>query len=307
MGAQDKRRFSDFLKAENILCYPAALSWKEAIGQLVELLHKNENNFDEERVLAACLQREAASSTVIAPRLALPHARVDNLKRLLVAIGIAPKGVTFPVEERGLVHVVIVILTPKDDPGLYLQALAALTRELGAEGALDRLAGAEAPEEVFDFFSERPVALPPYLKASNLMDVRPVTLLEQDNLKKTIDIFCTRHVLDIPVVDDDGDVRGTISIEDLLRLSLPEHLLWMHDLSPILRFEPFADLLRRDQESKVADFMKDDYVSVGPDVPAIQLAKTFLTQDVRQILVVEGRKLLGAVDVGAFIAKLFWA
>ena len=149
--------------------------------------------------------------------------------------------------------------------------------------------------------------MPPFLKARNLMETRPVTLLESDDLKKTIDAFCSRHVLDIPVVDEEGDLRGILSLEDLLRLSLPEHLLWMHDLSPILHFEPFADLLRHDTERKVADFMREEYVSVIPDVPAIQLAKVFLTQQARQILVIQGRKLLGVVDLDAFVAKIFWA
>ena len=139
------------------------------------------------------------------------------------------------------------------------------------------------------------------------MEPRPVTLDESDDLRSAIDQFCSRQVMDIPVVDKEGDLRGTLALEDLLRLSLPEHVLWMHDLSPIIHFEPFAELLRRDRESKVADFMRDTFVAVNADVPAVQLAKVFLTENVRQILVVDGSKLLGTVDLHAFMAKLFWA
>jgi len=307
MADAQEHRFSEFLKRENITCPLAAASWEAAIVELAGVLHKNEKSFDKAAIIEACIQREKASSTVIAPRLALPHARVEDLDRILVAVGTSPKGVQFTTEERGLVNVVILILTPKANPGLYLQALAALTRELGGPSAPAKIGVCKSADDVYDFFAEKAVALPPFLKARNLMDPRPVTLLESDDLKTTIDRFCSRQVMDIPVVDEEGDLRGTVSLEDLLRLSLPEHLLWMQDLSPILHFEPFAELLRRDKEGKVADFMREDHVTVSGEVPAIQLAKVFLNRKVRQILVVDGRKLLGTVDVHAFMAKIFWA
>lgn len=307
MPDQREYRFSDFLKQGNVLCGLTATGWEEAIVELAGLLHKNEKSFDKHAVIAACIEREKATSTVIAPRVAVPHARVEGLKRILVAVGASAKGIDFAAEDRGLVNVVILILTPKANPGVYLQALAALSRELGTPDAIDKVVSCTSAQAIYGLFAEKAVELPPFLKARNLMDPRPVTLLESDDLKKAIDTFCSRRVTDIPVVDEEGDLRGIVSIEDLLRLSLPEHLLWMHDLSPILHFEPFAELLRHDTESKVADFMREEYVAMGGDAPAIQLAKVFLTQDVRQILVVDGRKLLGTVDLHAFVAKVFWA
>jgi CBS domain-containing protein len=113
--------------------------------------------------------------------------------------------------------------------------------------------------------------------------------------------------MDIPIVDSEGDLRGTIAIEDLLRQSLPQHLLWMEDLSPIANFEPFAELLRKDEETKVADFMHDKYVSIHPETPAIQLAKMFLMNNVRQIQVVDGKKFIGVVNLHSFNAQVFWA
>jgi len=300
-------QFSDFLKKQNIICGLQARDWEEAVRELAAILHRNEGSFDAVSVVAACIERERATSTVIAPKLALPHARVEGLDQILVAVGTSPQGIAFAEEERGLVHVVIMVLTPKADPGLYLQTLAALSRELGDPSAPEKLAACRNADDIYKFFSQKPVQLPPFLKAQNLMDPNPATVLESDNLKRTIDVFCSRKVMDVPVIDEEGDLRGILSIEDLLQLSLPEHLLWMQDLTPILRFEPFAELLRKDEESKVADFMRESFVSVRPEVPAIQLAKVFLTEKVRQILVVDGRRLMGAVDVGAFVAKVFWA
>ncbi len=300
-------RFSEFLRIENIVYPLQARAWQEAVVELARLLSTNADGFDCDAVIEACIEREMASSTVLAPGLALPHARVEDLDQVLVAVGFSPQGIPFSSDARGEVSVVILILTPKSNPGLYLQVLAALTREVGAPGAMDKLLAAASAQDVYHFFREKDVALPPYLKARNLMEPHPVTLLESDSLKTAIDRFCTHHAHDIPVVDEERDLRGVVALETLLRLSLPQHLLWMHDLSPILLFEPFSDMLRRDEESRVADFMEDNYVSVNGDVPAIQLAKVFLTEQVRQILVLDGRKLIGVVDIASFVAKVLWA
>ena len=134
MVPQQEVRFSDFLTAENIVCGLASTEWEQAIGELADQLRRNEGAFDREAVVQACIERETASSTVIAPELAVPHARVEDLDRILVAIGTSPEGIPFAHEDRGLVHAIILILTPKGDPGLYLQALAALTKGLGPPG-----------------------------------------------------------------------------------------------------------------------------------------------------------------------------
>ena len=103
------------------------------------------------------------------------------------------------------------------------------------------------------------------------------------------------------------ELRGVIGPEDLLRFSLPEHLLWMNDLSPILNFQPFAELLRKDQETRVADFMREEPLVVSPETPAMELARLFITRGVPQILVAEGRKLLGIVNLKEFTSQIFWA
>ena len=307
MPSGGELRFSDFLNERNIICGLKTTDWQDAVTELVTLLARNEKGFEKDSVISACFERERATSTIIAPGLALPHARVEDLDHLLVAIGTSEKGVHFPDEERGLVNVVIVILTPKTDPGLYLQALSALSKDFRGEDVPKQLSAYTSAKKIYKYLSHRPAALPPYLKARDLMETNPITLLESDILEKAIDVFCSEHIIDLPVVDEEGDLRGTLAIEDFLKLSLPEHLLWMDDLSHILRFEPFTDVIRSDKESKVADFMRDAHITVNGDLPAIQLAKIFLTHEIRQILVVEGRRLLGTVNVSDFISKIFWA
>ena len=93
----------------------------------------------------------------------------------------------------------------------------------------------------------------------------------------------------------------------------PDHLVHAVFLILTPRNDPdaylqvLADLLRKERDMKLADFMREEYVKVAADVPAIQLAKIFLMDKTRQILVMEDRHLLGVVNLRSFISKLFWA
>lgn len=306
MSASPPVHISDVLREPNIICDLSARTRDEAIDLLLERLHQNEGGFDRDSARTEILNREKAGSTIIHPGVALPHARLDDLDRMKLAVGLSTRGVDFLSPESGPVHVIFLILTPKTEPGAYLQFLAALTRTLSALKEIGILVGCATPAELCGLLAGG-AHLPPFLSAAHVMNPQPVTLLESDHLGRVLDVFCVNRLLDIPVVDEQGDVRGVVSLEDVLGLSLPEHVRWVEDLTPILHFEPFADLLRKSRETRLADFMREDYIGVAPDVPAIQLARIFLAERVRQILVLEGRKLVGVVTLSGFIAKLFWA
>ena len=299
--------FSGVFQTENIICNLKAPTRDEALVELLDLLAKDTAGFDPETMLRDLVAREALAPTVVYPGIAVPHLRLAGLPRLLLAVGTSVAGVEFNGGREAPVHAIFLILTPQSDPNAYLQFLAGLSQKLVAIKDVRLLAGCTSPEELCAMLTTGPDTFPPFLSARHVMDPKPVTLLESDHLGTAIDTFCGRQLHDIPVVDEQGDVRGVVSLEDLLRLSLPEHLLWMDDLTPIIQFEPFADLLRKSRETKLADFMREAFVRVSPDVPAIQLAKTFLLDRTRQILVMEGRQLLGVVNLRGFISKLFWA
>jgi len=295
----------DCLSPENILFEVAATTRDEVLALLVNHLESTLDGFDPQEALHALKEREAVLPTVIAPGVALPHARLDNMDKTLIAVATTRGGIVFDAD-KDPVNLILLVLTPKNDPSSYLRVLALLS------GALKDLKIGEfikeaSAETVSALFRSGDRGQGEYLTAADIMNARPLTLKESDTLRTAITALCSRRLLDISVVDDQGDLRGVICMEDLLSQSLPQHLLWMEDLSPILRFEPFAEMMKKDNETKLADFMHEDYVSVSPDTPAVQLAKIFIMKHTRQIQVLEGRRLVGVVSLAGFTTKLFWA
>lgn len=299
--------FYNFLAEGNILCGLKAETCEEAICELVRRLARNNAGLDADSIVKSVMEREKVMPTVIAPGMAVPHARLHDLPNMLIALGTTTHGIDFNCPGMPSVNVIILILTPFDDPGLHLQVLAGLSKDFAKSETIRMVAAMESPQDIIHYFTEAQVHIVDYLRACDVMSSTPITLLESDTLQKAIDIFATHPVFDIPVLDEDGDLRGVISPEDILKFSLPDHILWLNDLTPIRRFQPFAEMLRNNTQTKLADLMRTDYVAIDEETPAIQISKMFIVDKLRQIIVLRQNKPVGVVNLKSFITKLFWA
>lgn len=300
-------KFQNCIAPGNVLCGLKSTESFGVIAELSDLICKNTAGLDKAKVTELVLEREKLFPTVIAKGLAVPHARLSEISAPLIAVGTSKQGVDF---NAGMppVNVVMLVLTPRDNPSFHLQVLSALAKEFANPELVPKLVSANSANEILEVLGAGISELiPDHLTAHDIMRKdNIITLTELHTLSDAIKIFSTEFISDIPIVDEEKDIRGIISIEDILRLSLPEHLLWMDDLSPIIKFQPFAELLRNEKETKLSDVMRDDYISVDAAVPAIQVAKVFLMKNCRLIIVTEHGKLVGTVRIQEFIRKFFW-
>ena len=307
MNVQVNPHFYNFLAEGNIISGTKAETAQEAISELARLLARNTAGLNAQEIIEEVMLREKRMPTVIGSGLAVPHARAEHVDRLLVAMATSGKGIDFAVPGKPKVNIVILILTPADDPGLHLQVLAALAKDFMESKVVLEVAELATPKAVLNYFTSSKVEIPQFLRARDVMITTPVTLLENNTLNEAIEIFATNNIDEIPVIDDVRELRGVVSLADLLKFSLPEHILWMDDLSSVYRFQPFSEVLQTADETKVADFMREEFITVHADIPAVQLAKLFLMHKLQKLLVVDdSNRLAGIVELKDFCAKLFW-
>src|SRR2546423_994204 len=81
-------KVSDFLTEKSIAFFPAGPSKRQIFGSLIGSLDLP----DRGEALKAILAREEAGSTVIAPGIALPHARITGITKIEAALGLCPDG-----------------------------------------------------------------------------------------------------------------------------------------------------------------------------------------------------------------------
>ena len=80
------RHFHDFLSANNILCNVKSPNRDELLRLLLAMLKRHHPELDLELAAREVKEREELFPTVIAPGLAVPHARIPDLAVPLVAM-----------------------------------------------------------------------------------------------------------------------------------------------------------------------------------------------------------------------------
>lgn len=304
--AQPKQGLSltSFFSADDILIHQEGLMRNELIHHLLMHVASGHGLIEVDGYYEAIIERENANDTVVANGIAIPHARLSNLQRPYVGVATSAEGVSF-AEEEPLVHLVLLVLIPRDQPGLYLQILRALATVLRDRDAARTVSQLKAPEEVMRFFERGGMVLPDYVCAADIMRDDITVLRNNDNLKTAIDCFISKHLAEVPVVDGDGDMVGVVSAGALLKVCLPEHLLWMNDLSPIVNFEPFTSILRNEQNTWLSDILLSEFAAVQMKAPAVSVASEMTRRNASKCYVLNGKKLMGIIDLPVFLNKVF--
>jgi mannitol/fructose-specific phosphotransferase system IIA component (Ntr-type) len=88
------------------------------------------------------LARDRLDTTCLGNAVALPHARTEHVKKIVMAVGRADTGITFDANGE-IVRLFFVLGTPKTKPGDYLAVVSALCKIL--KDPADRAAFLTAP------------------------------------------------------------------------------------------------------------------------------------------------------------------
>ncbi|MEM7576566.1 MAG: cation:proton antiporter [Planctomycetota bacterium] len=140
LGQKSKRKLADFLDADAFKVLDCATR-RDAIRQLSTLAAEHLGR-SPEIVDAAVWQREQLMSTGLGQAIAVPHARLTDLKEPLVAIGLSPAGIDFDAADGQLAEIVCLILTPDDQPETQIELLDIVARTLGKDEVRREAVGA---------------------------------------------------------------------------------------------------------------------------------------------------------------------
>lgn len=139
-------------------CVKVPLEGKDkraVITELVDLLSSNGRLVDRDAVLEAVMLREQTRSTGIGSGIAIPHGKCNSVKELVMAIGIAGEPIDFESVDDKPVTIIILLVSPSDQTGPHIQALARISRLMLDEESKQRLEGASSAEEVYELVSSK--------------------------------------------------------------------------------------------------------------------------------------------------------
>jgi nitrogen PTS system EIIA component len=119
----------DFLAPADVIFGVRVSDKKRLLRELAE--HAAASlKIDAERIAQAILAREELGSTGVGGGVAIPHARVSDLKRPFGVLACLKKSIAFASVDDAPVNVVFMLLLPLDGDPEHLHALASVARAM---------------------------------------------------------------------------------------------------------------------------------------------------------------------------------
>jgi PTS system nitrogen regulatory IIA component len=109
---------------------------------------------DADAVSRAVIQRENQGSTGFGKGVAVPHVKHPKVPRIMAALGRSATGLDFAALDRAPVYIVVLLLSPPENPDGHLQAMENIFRHLQRDNFRRFLRQAETVDEVLDLLHE---------------------------------------------------------------------------------------------------------------------------------------------------------
>jgi mannitol/fructose-specific phosphotransferase system IIA component (Ntr-type) len=116
-----------------------------AINEVARLLENHPDVANFQNFYNELLARERLDTTCLGNEIALPHARTEHVKKIVLAVGRSAEGVLFENSNQ-TVRLMFVLGTPKSNPTDYLILVGALCRLIKDAAAREALMAAPTPE-----------------------------------------------------------------------------------------------------------------------------------------------------------------
>ena len=124
----------------------------DAIRQLLNLCNR-EVIPDRDSVLAALFEREQKGGTFVGEDVVIPHARIEGLRRAVIAVGIGKSGI-FDGESGGRASIMFLLLSPCDPSESHIAMLAQIGRLARDERFRRQILNADNPWDVARMIEE---------------------------------------------------------------------------------------------------------------------------------------------------------
>ena len=121
-------KISDILKKEHIIKELDSRDKKNVLDELSSFLENEGEITNKENLLAALIGREKLGSTGIGENVAIPHAKISEIDKIITVFGRSKNGVEFESLDQKPVNFIFLVIAPENSTGQHLKALARISR-----------------------------------------------------------------------------------------------------------------------------------------------------------------------------------
>jgi len=141
----------EILRIENITTNLSGKNKTDVISELVDILYSSDPSFDKEAVKQALMMRELKGSTGIGNHIAIPHAKVNGIDKIMISVGLSKKGIDFESIDGKPVHLIFCIVLPQNvDPKVHLELLKEIVSKYENVDVTELASSVSSPTDLYN-------------------------------------------------------------------------------------------------------------------------------------------------------------
>jgi len=121
-------KISEILTKENIIKDLKSCDKESVLEELSNFLKDKGEIPNKENLLLSLIEREKLGSTGIGENVAIPHAKIRDIDKIITVFARSQIGVEFESLDQKPVNFIYLILAPENSTGQHLKALARISR-----------------------------------------------------------------------------------------------------------------------------------------------------------------------------------
>jgi mannitol/fructose-specific phosphotransferase system IIA component (Ntr-type) len=146
----------DFIRTDAIVPELQATDRNGVIKEMVDAIARSIglDEKDAAAIAKSVITRENQGSTGFGKGVAVPHVKHPAVKQICATIGRSSAGVDFAALDRAPVYLVVLLLSPPDNPDQHLASMENIFRHLQRESFRRFLRQAVTQEEIIELIQE---------------------------------------------------------------------------------------------------------------------------------------------------------
>jgi len=147
---------TDYLNKKTILINPSVKDRWELIESMLDVAIKNKAVKSEyrETIKKTLFEREKSMSTGIGKGVAIPHCSCPYVDDVVMIMALSKKGVNFDSIDNMPVHIVILLIVPKDKISQHIKTLANIAKLMSDDTLRDALSNAKDAQDIIKILKE---------------------------------------------------------------------------------------------------------------------------------------------------------
>jgi CBS domain-containing protein len=282
----------------------AATTKDEAVRQLAEVFCDKYPEKNKEEIISAVYEREKLGNTSMGRGVAFPHARTDIVTGLYVVLGIYHEGIMADTPDNKPLHLVILLLTPRNISKAYLQSLSGLANFARRPDTVPGLMAAKSIEDVIEIIHRTGINIERDLIVGDVMTSEPITVIPENTIKEAVNLIFKYKISGLPVVDLAGNLLGEVSESDLLKFALPQYESFLANKANQPNIDSFEEILKKARTATVGQVLFANPLTVSVDLPLAEAASLLLKNKAERIMVVSEGKLIGVITKSDIVSKI---